>query len=535
MKLYSTFTSLFFLTCFLSISNINSQCNSADFQALRDIYLNMDGDNWVDNTGWDLVKNNTTPPGSCDLGSMFGVTVNGTTNRVTRLELGNNSLNGSIPTSIGDMEFLQVLAIGDSVSTGSSVITGQIPDEICNLPNLSAITIQFHELTGSIPDSIGKLANLTYLNLYSNPNNAAKLTGAIPSSLGQCTGLYSLLLSFNDFSGNLPATLVNCSILQNIYIENALQTSQTLPGFLNNIPSLRRIRLSNNNFTGALPNLSNLNLLEFHILNNDFNGPLPSYIGNWTNVRQLLLGNNSFTGPLPSQWSSLSNLDYLILDNNPINSNIPSSWSGMTYMRLFRASNCGLTGSIPPIFASMPRLGSLRLIDNNLSGTIPDVFQGKPILRDVRLHGNMLTGSIPASFGEMPAGSSSNKTVLYLYDNDLTGCYDANLLNLCSPDTAYAISVNIGNSMDALWQDFCASNAGICATGSSDYCDISNGKPINLSVDGNACIDGVLNASEGIQLTPRATAPTDPALGQLYFDGNTNTLRYWNGLTWVIL
>ena len=71
--------------------------------------------------------------------------------------------------------------------------------------------------------------------------------------------------------------------------------------------------------------------------------------------------------------------------------------------------------------------------------------------------------------------------------------------------------------------------------GSDTFCDISNGLPINLSVDGNACIDGVLNASQGIQLTPRETPPTDPALGMIYFDSNTQTLRYWNGVTWITI
>lgn len=72
-------------------------------------------------------------------------------------------------------------------------------------------------------------------------------------------------------------------------------------------------------------------------------------------------------------------------------------------------------------------------------------------------------------------------------------------------------------------------------TGSNTACDISNGKPTNQEVSGNACVDGVVNVSEAFQLTPVMTPPTNPGLGYIYMDGTTNTLRYWNGGAWVIV
>ena len=70
-------------------------------------------------------------------------------------------------------------------------------------------------------------------------------------------------------------------------------------------------------------------------------------------------------------------------------------------------------------------------------------------------------------------------------------------------------------------------------TGSTSACDFSNGKPTLNEVEGNACVDGVVNVSEAFQLTPVITVPTNPAIGYIYMDGNTNTLRYWNGGNWV--
>ena len=513
----------------------NAQCDASDFGALRALYLSADGDNWTDNTGWDLVKNNATPPvGSCDLGSMYGVTVNGS-NRVTQLELSSNNLDGSIPTSIGNLSELTVLSLGDSSSLGNMNITGSLPDEICDLSKLSTLSIQFHNLTGSIPDSIGKLTNLVFINLHARPQTSQKLTGPIPSSFGMCTALLSMYMNSNDFSGNLPATLVGCTSLQNLYVENSISGALSFPSFLNNIPSLRRVRLTLNEYAGILPDLSNLNLIQFFITDNNISGPLPSYFSNWSLLQDLRAENNAFTGPLPWQWGSLSGLIRLHLSGNPIGGAFPTAWSGMTSMSSFRFNNCNLTDTLPTFWSNMPNLHWLWLSNNNLFGEIPDAFYSNSALKDVRLNDNNLTGSIPPSFGNMTPRNAANPTTLFLYNNSLTGCFDANLLNLCDPDSLYSINVNSGNSLDATWADFCATSAGICAIGSQTFCDISNGKTTQLSVDGNACIDGVLNTSEGIQLTPLTSAPTDPALGQMYFDGNTYTLRYWNGISWVAL
>ena len=458
---------LFGLLITLSYTKLNAQCNADDFYALKTLYTSTNGDNWTDNTGWDLVKNNSSPPvGSCDLGSMYGVTVNGD-NRVTRLELSNNALDGDIPTSIGDLSELIVLSMSDSSHLGGMNITGSIPNEICDLSKLSTLSIQFHNFTGSIPDSIGKLNNLILVNLHARPGTAQALTGDIPLSFGLCTSLISLYMSSNNFSGNIPSTIDGCTSPQNLYVENSLSGGLSFPAVLNDIPALRRVRLTSNEYSGPLPDLSNLNLIQLFITDNDISGPLADhdYFSNWSFLQDLRAENNDFTGPLPPAWGQLSGLLRLHLSGNPIGTTIPPSWSGMTSMGSFRLANCNLTDSLPTFFNNMPNLQWLWLANNNLYGDIPDIFYNNSALKDVRLQENDLTGSIPPSFGNMTPRSVANPTTLFLYNNNLTGCFDANLLNLCDPDSMYSVSVNSGNSLDATWADFCASNAGICAGG----------------------------------------------------------------------
>lgn len=66
-------------------------------------------------------------------------------------------------------------------------------------------------------------------------------------------------------------------------------------------------------------------------------------------------------------------------------------------------------------------------------------------------------------------------------------------------------------------------------------CEFTNGKSTEMELEGNGCVNGVVNVAEAFQLTPQTTPPADPAIGYLYLDGNTNRLRYWNGGTWITL
>ena len=59
-----------------------------------------------------------------------------------------------------------------------------------------------NQLNGSIPSSLGNLTNLRSLFLQRND-----LSGSIPSSLGNLTNLEWLYLVGNQFSGCIPASL----------------------------------------------------------------------------------------------------------------------------------------------------------------------------------------------------------------------------------------------------------------------------------------------------------------------------------------
>jgi len=91
----------------------NTLCKDDDYIALRELYLNTDGDNWTDRTGWPnatFFYMNPTRPFSIDVDTWYGVTVddNGC---VIELRLFSNNLNGTIPPELENLTELEGLIL----------------------------------------------------------------------------------------------------------------------------------------------------------------------------------------------------------------------------------------------------------------------------------------------------------------------------------------------------------------------------------------------------------------------------------------
>jgi len=121
---------------------------STECEALVALYNSTNGDNWKNNSGW--LENNT--PCSWDR-----VMCNG--GHVSKLELGNNELTGTIPPEIGKLSRLTTLSLY------GNKLTGTIPPEIGKLSRLTTLYLSENELTGTIPP---KLTNLTSLKVDNN-------------------------------------------------------------------------------------------------------------------------------------------------------------------------------------------------------------------------------------------------------------------------------------------------------------------------------------------------------------------------------
>ena len=93
------------------------------------------------------------------IGEWFGVTVEGSPKRVTKLEIGRSTLNGQVAPELGRLSNLRVLSLSDNR------LSGEIPSELGELTGLEELSLSENRLTGAIPSSLGNLTALERLSL----------------------------------------------------------------------------------------------------------------------------------------------------------------------------------------------------------------------------------------------------------------------------------------------------------------------------------------------------------------------------------
>lgn len=261
--------------------------------ALAVLYDSTEGDDWTDHTDW-LVTD--TP---C---SWYGITCD--SGHVTGVNLENNNLSGSIPSTLKDLTQLEGLYLA------ANHLTGNIPPALGNLSELQYLYLDTNSLSGSIPSELGNLSQLRILVLGGNP-----LTGTIPSSLGSLTQLQELFLSNAEIGGTIPSSLGNLSQLTYLGLDGN-QLTGTIPSTFGNLDLLLTLQLSNNQLTSAIPpELGGMaSLQELYLDNNGFWGSIPPELGSLTTLTSLSLEVNQLRGQFPTSITSLVNLTTLSFD-----------------------------------------------------------------------------------------------------------------------------------------------------------------------------------------------------------------------------
>ncbi|CAM6106243.1 unnamed protein product [Calypogeia fissa] len=183
-------------------------------------------------------------------------------------------------------------------------------------------------LMGGLPKEFGYLASLTDLSLRENA-----ITGPIPLEIGNSQSLNTLLLGRNNLNGTIPASLWNlCSQLQTLELDsNSLQGQLPIPANPGTVcPSLREVMLQNNQFDGPIPSFLGAfpALNEIDMSNNSFSGEIPAALTQLTNLTALDLSNNNLSGPIPTfkeQFDSSSFLNNPALCGPPLPTNCSSN------------------------------------------------------------------------------------------------------------------------------------------------------------------------------------------------------------------
>ncbi|KAL3620637.1 hypothetical protein CASFOL_035549 [Castilleja foliolosa] len=108
-------------------------------------------------------------------------------------------------------------------------------------------------------------------------------------------------------------------------------------------PRVTALLLGNFGLSGMLPNFSSMNALQtIDLHNNTLEGPIPDFLGTFSNLRTLNLANNRFNGSIPASLSTKNRLDLVVAGNPdlctsrtlcPASSNNPGPGSSGTKTR----------------------------------------------------------------------------------------------------------------------------------------------------------------------------------------------------------
>lgn len=304
-------------------------------------------------------------------------------------------------------------------SLANSSLTGTIPASLCNAIYLQVLDLSDNNLRGSIPPCL--LANVTtslgVLNLRRNG-----ILGYIADAFSLNCSLKTLDLSNNKLGGRIPSSMANCKALEVVNVGNN-NIDGTFPCWLKNSSSLRVLVLRRNNFHGDLGcsgvNGSWPNLQIIDIASNNFSGELhPRCIMNWSGMMQdygAQLGGNR----LAFEFLSLGKYYYqdtvtvtmkglelelvkiltvftaIDLSCNNFSGAIPETVGYLSSLYVLNLSHNSFSGVIPRTIGNLSQLGSLDLSTNQLTGRIPQELSSLNFLSFLNLSYNKLYGMIP--------------------------------------------------------------------------------------------------------------------------------------------
>ncbi|RVW43627.1 putative LRR receptor-like serine/threonine-protein kinase [Vitis vinifera] len=202
-----------------------------------------------------------------------------------------------------------------------------------------------------------------------------------------------------------------------------------LPSFIGNLSQLTYLSVSHNALSGTIPKeLGNLKeLLMLSIGSNNFSGTLPPEIGNLVKLQQIYIDSSGVSGEIPSTFAKLQDMVVMFATDVPITGKIPDFIGNWTKLESLRFQGNSLEGPIPSSFSKLTSLTTLRISDlSNVSSSL-DFIKEMKNLTDLVLRNSLISGSIPFYIGEF----QSLKT-LDLSFNNLTGEIPDALFNLSS-------------------------------------------------------------------------------------------------------
>jgi Leucine-rich repeat (LRR) protein len=277
------------------------------------------------------------------------------------VDFSHNTIQVSIPSQFTKLSRMQLFDLRHNKLTGS------IPTWIgTSFQNLRELGLSLNHTTGTLPSSMSKLESLTSLALAHNDFESSL------APIMHLPELKYLYLENNRFKDTVnDEFLINTTSLVELDLSSNAMTGHGLPQHFFAYPNLKVLDLSDNQIKGTVQDVLNRKLpLEFLSLsNNSLTGTLPTTIAYLTSLRHLDLTGNHLSGDIPSTLGSMQSLTYLLLsENDSTPGPIPLFLSDLSNLRELGLRTTNRTGS----FSSQwfERL-QFDISNNEMTGSIP--------------------------------------------------------------------------------------------------------------------------------------------------------------------
>ncbi|CAL0331097.1 unnamed protein product [Lupinus luteus] len=372
-------------------------------------------------------------------------------NRVTAIQIGNQTLQGSLPKELQNLSHLKRFECQGNNLTGAfpylskslqkllihgNMFTSFPNDFFMGMSNLEEVRLDENPFPQwQVPNSLNEC-----IALQSFSAQSVGFVGTIPDFFGNggpFPGLVYLALSRNYFEGVLPASLSGSSI--ETLLVNGQNSKAKLNGtlaVLKNMTSLKQIWAHGNSFTGPIPDLSHHDqLFDVSLRDNQLTGVIPPSLMALPNLKVVSLTNNHFQGSPPlfqngvrvdnnmdngrnqfctkvlgepcsplvnALLSVVEPLGYPLKFSESWEGNDPcaNQWTGIVCsggnISVINFQNMGLSGTISPRFARLTSVTKLLLANNYITGTIPIELTSMPFLQELDVSNNNLYGRVPS-------------------------------------------------------------------------------------------------------------------------------------------
>jgi hypothetical protein len=228
-----------------------------------------------------------------------------------QLNLGNNSLSGTLPPQLSQLTSLQ------SLHLDNNNFKGTLPAGLGQLTDMKIADFSYNHLQGDLPSELSAWSNLISLLIQHN-----YFEGVLPknySRLGRLTTFdassNSFASRFDDFIQPLMMKESKCSVFSQptgCYMLNDLRASNNsfygeIGSFIVLATGLRTLDLSSNALGGSLPNVTGEVMFDLSVSSGYFRFVLipPA----WVTID--VHGNENISGSIPEDWSMLSEVQLI--------------------------------------------------------------------------------------------------------------------------------------------------------------------------------------------------------------------------------